>query len=104
MRLAFIGFSDTEGHDPRCGGTHDPLLKITGRGWAHVPSVYGPLFTGVSAAASTVLGTAEVPTRLFYQLAAVAALAAICVVVWRYTRSAGAVAFLALNPAVAIYL
>jgi hypothetical protein len=83
---------------------HDPLLRITGHGWAHVPSVYGPLFTGVSAAASTMLGTAEVPTRLFYQLAAVAALAIICVLVWRHTRSAGAVAFLALNPAVAIYL
>jgi hypothetical protein len=83
---------------------HDPLLKITGRGWAHVPSVYGPLFTGVSAAASTVLGTAEVPTRLFYQLGAVAALFAACVLVWRRTQSVGAVAFLAVNPAVAIYL
>ena len=28
---------------------HDPLLPFAGHGWAHVPSVYGPLFTGVSA-------------------------------------------------------
>ncbi len=83
---------------------HDPLLRITGHGWAHVPSVYGPLFTGLSAAASTMLGTAEVPTRVFYQLLATAALLAACVLVWRRTRSAGAVAFLAVNPAVAIYL
>ena len=46
---------------------HDPLLAWAGHGWAHVPSVYGPLFTGVSAMGSLVLGTAAVPTRLFYQ-------------------------------------
>ena len=50
------------------------------------------------------LGTAAVPTRLFYQGLAAAALAAACVMIWRRTRSAGAVAFLALNPVVALYL
>ena len=83
---------------------HDPLLVWAGHGWSHVPSVYGPLFTGVSSLASFALGTAVLPTRLFYQSLAVAALATACVIIWRRTRSAGAVAFLAFNPVVALYL
>ena len=83
---------------------HDQLLNWAGHGWSHVPSVYGPLFTGVSSLASFVLGTAVLPTRLFYQGLAAAALATACVIIWRHTRSAGAVAFLAFNPVVALYL
>jgi hypothetical protein len=83
---------------------HDPLLKLTGFGWAHVPSVYGPLFTAISALASPALGTSELPTRLFYQLLATGALLTACVLVWRATRSAAAVAFLAANPVVAVWL
>ncbi len=44
------------------------------------------------------------PTRLFYQGLAAVAVAIACRVVWRRTRSAGAVAFLAVNPVVALYL
>jgi hypothetical protein len=83
---------------------HDPLLRITGLGWAHVPSVYGPLFTAFSAAIAPVVGVASLPTRLTYQLVAAGALLAACTIVWRRTRSPGAVAFLAANPVVAIYL
>ena len=83
---------------------HDPLLRATGFGWAHVPSVYGPLFTGISAVVSPLLGAAVLPTRLFYQLLATGALLAACAFVWRSTRSAAAVAFLGLNPVVAVYL
>jgi len=83
---------------------HDPLLQITGHGWAHVPSVYGPLFTLFSAVASPVVGVAELPTRLLYQGVATIALLVACVVIWRRTRSPGAVAFLAANPVIAIYI
>jgi dolichol-phosphate mannosyltransferase len=83
---------------------HDPLLAFAGRGWSHVPSVYGPFFTGLSALASFPLGTATIPTRLFYQGLAAAALVAACVLVWRRTRSATAVAFLAANPVMALYV
>ncbi len=83
---------------------HNPLLHLVGHTWRHTPSVYGPAFTGVSAAASIVLGTAHLPTRLFYQGLAAVAVAIACRVVWRRTRSAGAVAFLAVNPVVALYL
>jgi hypothetical protein len=50
------------------------------------------------------VGVASLPTRLTYQLVAAGALLAACKIVWRRTRSAGAVAFLAANPVVAIYL
>ncbi len=83
---------------------HDPLVKLVGHTWRHTPSVYGPAFTAVSAAASTVFGTAQLPTRLFYQGLAAVAVVIACRVVWRRTRSAGAVAFLAVNPVVALYL
>ena len=82
----------------------DPLLKLVGHTWRHTPSVYGPVFTAISGAASSVFGASQLPTRLFYQGLAAAALVTACVVVWRRTRSAGAVAFLAMNPVTALYL
>ncbi len=83
---------------------HNPLLSLVGHTWRHTPSVYGPAFTAVSATASLVLGTSFLGTRLFYQALAAGALVAACVIVWRRTRSADAVAFLALNPLTAFYL
>ncbi len=83
---------------------HDPFLSMGGRAWAHTPSVYGPLFSAASAVAAKVLGSATLPTRLFYQGLAAAALVGACALVWRRTRSAGAVALLGANPVVALYL
>jgi dolichol-phosphate mannosyltransferase len=83
---------------------HDPLVKLVGHTWKHTPSVYGPAFTGLSAVAATVFGAAQLPTRFFYQGLAAVAVVIACRIVWRRTRSAGAVAFLALNPVVALYL
>jgi dolichol-phosphate mannosyltransferase len=100
--LAFHGASPYT-HVP-AAFPNDPLLQWVGRGWAHVPSVYGPLFTGVSALASFALGSATLPTRLFYQGLAAAALVTACIVIWRRTRSPGAVAFLAANPVIALYM
>jgi len=83
---------------------HNPFLADVGRAWHHTPSVYGPVFTALSGAASFVLGSSYDGTRLFYQGLAAAALVGACVIVWRRTRSADAVAFLALNPVTALYL
>jgi hypothetical protein len=83
---------------------HNPLLALVGHTWRHTPSVYGPAFTALSAAASLVLSTSLLGTRLFYQGLAAAALVTACVLIWRRTRSADAVAFLALSPFTAIYL
>lgn len=83
---------------------HNPLLALVGHTWRHTPSVYGPGFTALSGAASTVLNTSFLGTRLFYQGLAAAALLVACVVVWRRTRSADAVAFFALSPFTALYL
>jgi dolichol-phosphate mannosyltransferase len=83
---------------------HNPFLTQVGRSWHHTPSVYGPVFTALSGAASFVLGGSFVGTRLFYQGLAAAALVAACVVIWRRTRSSDAVAFFALSPFTALYL
>jgi dolichol-phosphate mannosyltransferase len=82
----------------------NPFLSQVGRAWHHTPSVYGPAFTALSGAASFVLGGALLETRLFYQGLAAAALVTACVVIWRRTRSADAVAFFALSPFTALYL
>jgi dolichol-phosphate mannosyltransferase len=83
---------------------HDPLLGLVGHSWRHTPSVYGPAFTGLSTIASFALSSSVLGTRLFYQGLAAAALITACVLVWRRTRSADAVAFLALSPFTALYL
>ncbi len=83
---------------------HDPLLALVGHTWRHTPSVYGPAFTALSGVASVVLSTSVLGTRLFYQGLAAVALVTACVVVWRRTRSADAIAFFALSPFTALYL
>jgi hypothetical protein len=83
---------------------HDPLLAMVGHSWRHTPSVYGPAFTALSGAAALVLRSSVLETRIFYQGLAAAALVAVCVIVWRCTRSADAIVFFALSPFTAIYL
>ena len=83
---------------------HDPLLPLVGRTWRHTPSVYGPAFSALSGAVALLFGPSQPATRIFYQGLAAAALVAACVFVWKRTRSAEAVAFLALNPLTALYL
>lgn len=83
---------------------HDAFLHLVGRTWRGTPSVYGPAFTAVSAAGASVLGTAAVPTRLFYQGLSAIALGGGGWLIWRRTRSAAAVAFLVVHPLVVMYL
>jgi hypothetical protein len=83
---------------------HDPLLHAVGRTWRHTPSVYGPVFTALSAGGAAIVGGAALPTRLLYQGMSAIALGGAGWLVWRRTRSAGAVAFLTVHPLVVIYL
>jgi hypothetical protein len=76
----------------------DPIFRLVG--WRRTPSVYGPVFVGIAAVATWVLGTGVTALRLFFQGIEAVALVVALVVVWRRSRDASAVAFLALNPAV----
>jgi alpha-1,6-mannosyltransferase len=80
----------------------DPFLRRVSPRWAHRASVYGPVFVGTAALGAWVAGSSPLAARLFFQLIAALALAAVLVVVWRTTRSVAAVLFLAMNPALAI--
>jgi hypothetical protein len=66
--------------------------------------VSGPLFTGISALGATVVGTAALPIRLFYQGLAALALGGAGMLVWHRTHSAAAVAFLTVHPVAFMYL
>ncbi len=82
----------------------DPMLYHVGRTWRHTLSVYGPAFTAFSAVAALVLGAAAEATRVFYQLVAIVAVAGAAAIIWRRTRSAGAVAFLTVHPMIAMFI
>jgi dolichol-phosphate mannosyltransferase len=82
----------------------DPFLHRVGRSWRHTLSVYGPAFTAFSAFAALFLGAAAQATRVFYQLVAIVALGGAAAIVWRRTRSPGAVAFLTVHPMIAMFI
>lgn len=82
----------------------DPFLHLVGRTWRHTPSVYGPVFTAISAAGQSILGAGALPTRLFYQGLSAIVLVGGGWLIWRRTRSAAAVAFLTVHPLVVMYL
>ena len=78
----------------------DPFFGRVGVGWRHATSVYGPLFTGMSAALVRAAGTSALRARLAFQgLAAISVVVAL-VLIWKSTHSARAVAFVGLHPAV----
>ena len=52
----------------------DPMFSRVNRLWRHTPSVYGPLFSGVSAVGAWFYGVSPLRARLFYQALAGASL------------------------------
>jgi alpha-1,6-mannosyltransferase len=80
----------------------DPFLHRVSPRWRHRGSVYGPLFVGVAAVGTILAGDSPLMSRLYFQILAALALAAILVVVWRTTRRVAALAFLGLNPVLAV--
>jgi hypothetical protein len=81
---------------------HDPLLAQVATGWRHTRSVYGPVFTAVSAGITSVTGTNLLATRLGFQLLAALCVLAILLVLYRTTRDPVVVALVGCNPVVMI--
>lgn len=79
---------------------HDRFLADVGRGWRHAKSVYGPLFTGVSAVLTRLAGASALRARLAFQGLAALGVVATLVLIWVETHSARALAFVGLHPAV----
>ena len=80
----------------------DPWSDRVAERWRDSRSLYGPLFTGLSAGVMAVAGLSPLAARLLFQgLAALAVLSAL-VLVGRRSRDAMAMAFLGLNPVTVI--
>lgn len=80
----------------------DPLFSHVSAAWRHTASVYGPVFTAVSAAGMWLTGANAFSSRAFFQLIAALAVGAAMWLVWRETSDAVAVAVVALNPLVIV--
>jgi alpha-1,6-mannosyltransferase len=81
---------------------HDPILPRMGSGHRHTRSPYGPAFTGASAVGTAIAGDSPLATRLVFQGGAALAVVAALVLLWRRTRSLGAIAWVGLNPLVIV--
>ncbi len=77
---------------------NDPFSRRVSQIWQHRPSIYGPVWLGVTAVDAWVVGTSPLGNRLFFQLLAAIAATAILVIVWKRTRSPAALAWLGLHP------
>jgi hypothetical protein len=76
----------------------DPVAERVATFWKKTPSVYGPLFTAVSAGGMAVAGTSALAARLYFQVMAALAVAACLLLIDRHTRDPVALAFLGINP------
>ncbi|MFN8027034.1 MAG: glycosyltransferase 87 family protein [Acidimicrobiia bacterium] len=81
---------------------HDAFLHLVGSGWRATRSVYGPVFTWVSAAITGLTGADRLATRLAFQLLAAAAVLLATWLVARETRDPLAVLVVGANPVVAM--
>jgi hypothetical protein len=79
---------------------HDPFLHLVSSGWQGTRSVYGPLFTGLSAILTRLAGTSVLRARLAFQGLALVGVVASLGLVWKETRSVRSLAFVGLHPAV----
>lgn len=76
----------------------DPWYPRTSAHWSDSPSVYGPLFTGVSAAITKATGNSVTLTRAAFQAIAAMGLLVAIAVLARARSRAEALALLGLNP------
>ena len=76
----------------------DPWYADVSTRWRQTPSVYGPAFSLLSAAITTVGGERRTLVRVLFQATAGLALLAAAGMVARVTGDAAATAFVALNP------
>lgn len=76
----------------------DPIAARVAAFWKETPSVYGPLFTAISAGGMAAAGRSTLGARLFFQVTAALAVGACLLLVDRRTRDPVALAFLGINP------
>src|SRR5690349_6371453 len=81
----------------------DTALHRVDRGWRDAPSVYGPVFTGLSSALAPIVGERPLATRVAYKSIAALAVAAVLVALVRRKRTA-AIAAVGLHPLVVVEL
>ena len=81
----------------------DPALQRVEPGWRSARSVYGPVFTGLSAALARITGGSALATRLAYQLFAATSVGIVLLVLVRRGRAV-AVAAIGLHPLVVVQL
>jgi alpha-1,6-mannosyltransferase len=77
---------------------NDPALQRVQPAFRDVGSVYGPVFTGVSAAGMSVCGSSPVCGRVFFQTLEALAVFGAAALVGRATKSWAAAACVGLNP------
>ena len=81
---------------------NDPMLRFVSPTWLHTGSVYGPAFVVFAAAVAPIGGDSAARTRVQYQATAALAVAGALLLVWRRTRSPGAIAWLGLHPVIGL--
>ena len=97
------------GVNPYLAGPHalylDPLYYYIGQKWVYTPTVYGPLFTGLSY----LLAPLSIPANVFaYKAVAAVSSLGVVALVWNGARLRGidplkAAALVGLNPLVVVY-
>jgi hypothetical protein len=76
----------------------DPISRLVSKGWENNASVYGPVFTAVSAVGTAAAGDSPLRIRLFFQGLAGACLLGALAILHRRGAPAGALAIVGLNP------
>ncbi|MBV9951560.1 MAG: DUF2029 domain-containing protein [Acidimicrobiia bacterium] len=84
-------------HVPRSFG-HDPLLHASSKTWWSTRSVYGPLFTAISAVGATLYGSSAWAARTWFQVLDLLSLLGIVVVLARRSASSATLIAVGLGP------
>lgn len=79
----------------------DPYFPPAKRGYHNIRSVYGPVFTAVSAGVMKAAGTNKTAARVLFQVLAALSVLGGLALLWRRTKDAAVLAFAGLNPVVA---
>jgi hypothetical protein len=80
----------------------DPMRRHVDPLWQRTPDIYGLGFTVIMATAAPLIGESSFLVHFVYQLIAVAAVGALLWLLWKRTRNPATLAFLGLNPLIAV--
>jgi hypothetical protein len=80
----------------------DPMRRHVNDLWQRTPDIYGLGFTMIMATLAPVIGESSFLAHFAYQLIAVGAVGAMLWLLWKRTRNPAALAFVGLNPLLAV--